>query len=318
MIKVTAGIDIGGIDSDIGIVSEDGKLLNKHTVITTDYPHAIDFVRACFQVIKENSVSYELVAIGVAAPNGNHYKGTIDNPVNLSWKGIIPFVEIMQSFISVPVALTNDAKAAAVGEKLFGGAIGMSNFILVTLGTGLGCGIYTHDHLLTGHLGLACEMGHMIIEDSGRPCNTGRKGCLEAYASVTGIRRTVFSMLSNFPDHSSLRKISFDQLTGADITAAARAGDVIALKAFDFTGNILGRELANVASIFDPQAIFLGGGLAKAGELIMTPTRNSFEKNVFPAFQGKVPISESRLLAENGGIIGASALAWDKYKAIKL
>jgi glucokinase len=314
MQEVTVGIDIGGIDSEIGIASADGHLYKKAAILTPDYPDVKNFISECFKVITNISQGYKVNGIGVAAPNGNPYKGTIENAVNLAWKGIIPFVEIMKTHTDVPVVLTNDAKAAAVGEKLYGGAKNMDNFILVTLGTGLGSGIYTHGHLLTGYLGLAGEMGHMIIEDDGRMCNTRRQGCLEAYASVTGIRRTVFSMLSQSVEDSPLRKFSFEELDGYQITVAAQGGDPVALEAFEFTGRILGRALANVASLFDPEAIFIGGGLARAGDFILKPTRKYFDQNVFPAFEGKVKLLISDLMKENGGIMGACALAWDRYK----
>ncbi|HYC86134.1 MAG TPA: ROK family protein, partial [Chryseosolibacter sp.] len=272
MKQVTAGIDIGGIDSEIGIAGQDGKLYKKARIITKDFPDVRDFIARCHSVIGELARDFDLGAIGVAAPNGNPYHGTIENAVNLTWKGVIPFVEIMSSYTSLPVVLTNDAKAAAVGEKLFGGAREMDNFILVTLGTGLGSGIYTHGHLLTGHLGLAGELGHTIIEDNGRMCNTNRQGCLEAYASVTGIRRTVLSLLSRSVTKSSLRNLSFDDLDGQRIFLAAREKDPVAMEAFEYTGKILGRGLANAASLLDPEAIFLAGGLAHAGDLILKPT----------------------------------------------
>ena len=238
-------------------------------------------------------------------------KGTIENPVNLSWKGIIPFSEIMRTY--VPVALTNDAKAA-VGEKLFGGARKMENFILITLGAGLGSGIYTHGHLLTGNLGLAGEMGHMIVENNGRMCNTKRKGCLESYASVTGIKRTIFSLLAESVHESSLRNFSFKDLDGEQISIAARNGDPIAPEAFEFTARILGKALANVISLFDPEAIFVAGGLARAGDLILKPTQKYIDENVFSAFEGKVRLLISELLDTNRGMMGACALAWEQYK----
>jgi glucokinase len=314
MNEVTAGIDIGGIDTEIGISNEDGKLYKKKTVITGEFPDIRDFIRECFTIITKLSQGFLLKGIGIAAPNGNPYHGTIENAVNLSWKGIIPVVDMMKAHTNLPVVLTNDAKAAAVGEKIFGGARTMDNFILITLGTGLGCGIYSHGHLLTGHIGIAGEMGHTIIEDDGRICNTGRQGCLEAYASVTGIRRTVFSMLSSSVTTSSLRQFSFDELDGHQIFLAAQQADPIALEAFEFTGKILGRALANAASLFDPEAIFIAGGLAHAGDLLLRPTQKSFDENVFPSFQGKIKLLISRLVTANGGILGACALAWDQYR----
>lgn len=317
MKDVTAGIDIGGIDTEIGLIGDTGECFKKATIITKDFPDVRNFIKECAGIIsslsKENDVS--LKAIGIAAPNGNPNKGTIENAVNLSWKGIIPFAELMKKEIDVPVVLTNDAKAAAVGEKLFGGAKKMENFILITLGAGLGSGIYTHGHLLTGNIGLAGEMGHMIVEDSGRMCNTKRKGCLEAYASVTGIRRTVFSLLAASVHPSTLRDFSFKDLNGEQISAAAREGDPIALEAFDFTARVLGRALANVISLFDPEAIFVGGGLARAGDLLLKPTQKYIDENVFPAFEGKVKLLRSELLDVNGGMVGASALAWEVFKS---
>lgn len=317
MKEVTAGIDIGGIDTEIGLVDEQGKCFKKARIITTDYPDVNKFIRECFEVItviSKGEEGFKLNAIGIAAPNGNPYKGTIEHPVNLTWKGIIPFVDMMKAYTDMPVALTNDAKAAAVGEKLFGGARNMKNFILITLGMGLGSGIYTHGHLLTGHLGLAGEMGHMIVEDDGRMCNTKRKGCLESYASVTGIKRTIFSLLATSLEESSLRKLSFEELDGEQISKAAKHGDPVALEAFEYTGKILGKALANATSLFDPEAIFIAGGLAHAGDLLLKPTQKYLDANVFPAFEGKVKLVISELLNENGGIMGACALAWEKYR----
>jgi glucokinase len=316
MSDVTAGIDIGGIDSEIGLVSESGECYKKITIVTKDFLKAEEFIGKCTELINKLSTENSLTikAIGVAAPNGNPYKGTIEHAVNLTWKGIIPFTQMMQKHIDVPVVLTNDAKAAAVGEKLFGGAKKMENFIVVTLGAGLGSGIYTHGHLLTGNVGLAGEMGHMIVTEDGRMCNTKRKGCLESYASVTGIKRTIFSLLADSVHDSPLRNISFEKLDGKMISEAAHEGDPIALEAFDFTARVLGKALANVISLFDPEAIFITGGLAHAGELLLKPTRKYIDQNVFPAFEGKVKLLVSAMLDTNGGMMGASALAWQKYR----
>ena len=317
MKDVTAGIDIGGIDTEIGLVNEAGEFFRKATVITTDYPDVADFIKECSNVIlslgREGNLNVK--AIGIAAPNGNPNKGTIENAVNLSWKGVIPFTKMMRERIDVPIRLTNDAKAAAIGEKLFGGAKKMENFVLITLGAGLGSGIYTHGHLLTGNSGLAGEMGHMIVEDNGRMCNTKRKGCLESYASVTGIRRTVFSLLAETVHESPLRDFSFKDLDGQQISIAARNGDPVALEAFEFTARILGKALANVISLFDPEAIFVGGGLAHAGDLLLKPTQKYIDQNVFPAFEGKVKLLISELLDTNGGMMGACALAWEAYNS---
>ena len=319
MNEVTAGIDIGGIDTEIGLFGETGECFKKARIITGDFPDVEKFINECSSIILALSKegNFNLNAIGVAAPNGNPNKGTIENAVNLSWKGIIPFAELLHRHIHLPVALTNDAKAAAVGERLFGGARNMQNFILITLGAGLGSGIYVHGHLLTGNLGLAGEMGHMIVENNGRMCNTKRKGCLESYASVTGIKRTVFALLSETVHESPLRNFSFKDLTGEEISKAAGNGDPIALEAFEFTARILGKALANVISLFDPEAVFVGGGLARAGDLLLEPTQKYINRNVFPAFEGKVKLLVSELLDTNGGMMGACALAWEKYKMEK-
>jgi glucokinase len=319
MKKVTAGIDIGGIDSEIGLVGAQGECYKKARIITGDFPDAEKFIAECVDKIKTLSEEADatVTAIGIAAPNGNHYKGTIENAVNLKWKGIIPFTRIMREHMDVPIALTNDANAAAVGEKMFGGAKAMKDFVVITLGAGLGSGIYTDGKLLVGHLGLAGEMGHMIVEDNGRICNTKRRGCLESYASVTGIRRTVFSLLGSSNEESSLRNFSFKDLTGEHISDAAKSGDLIAIEAFEFTGRILGKALANVISLFDCEAIFVAGGLARAGDLLLKPTRKYMDENVFPAFEGKVKVLISELLDTNGGMMGACALAWEKFQAEK-
>jgi glucokinase len=319
MNEVTAGIDIGGIDTEIGLVSESGECYKKSTIITSDFPVVDEFIKECSDTITSLSRegSFKMIAAGIAAPNGNPNKGTIENAVNLSWRGIIPFAELLHNHLHVPVVLTNDAKAAAVGEKLFGGAKEMDNFIVITLGAGLGSGIYTHGHLLTGSLGLAGEMGHMIVESNGRMCNTGRKGCLESYASVTGIKRTIFSLLADSAHDSPLRNFSFKELNGEQISIAAHDGDPVAVAAFEFTGRMLGRALANVISLFDPEAIFMAGGLAHAGDLLVKPTQKYIDQHVFPAFEGKVRLLISDLLNTNGGMIGASALAWQSYKETK-
>lgn len=314
--EVTAGIDIGGIDTEIGLVSASGECFKKTTIITSSFSDARDFLRECLHAIRRLGYEdgFHVNAIGIAAPNGNHYTGAIENAVNLRWKGVIPVVEMMKQMSDLPIAFTNDANAAAVGEKRFGGAKDMDDFVVVTLGAGLGSGIYINGQLLTGHMGLAGEMGHMIMEEDGRMCNTGRTGCLEAYASVTGIRRTVIALLASSVEETPLRHLSLNELRGEQITNAARAGDPIAVKAFEYTGKVLGRALANVVSLLDPEAIFIGGGLARAGDLLFEPVRQHLERNVFPPFAGRVKLLPSMLLDDgSGGVLGAGALAWEKF-----
>ena len=312
MKEVTAGIDIGGTDSEIGLVGKNGECYKKTIIITPNFPDVRDFIRECAKEIKAMCAGeFQLKAIGIAAPNGNHYNGTIEQAVNLRWKGIIPFVDIMKEHFTAPIRLTNDANAAAIGEKKFGAAKALNDFVLVTLGTGLGSGIYTNGQLLVGARGLAGEMGHMIMEEDGRMCNSGRKGCLEAYASVTGMRRTVTNLLASSNEGSTLRDIPFSKLTGKDIHEAAKKNDPIALEAYEITGKVLGRAMANVVAILDTEAIILAGGLAWSGDLILKPAERHMNDVVLPVFKDKVKVLISELLQENAGVLGAGALAWE-------
>ncbi|MDQ3190852.1 MAG: ROK family protein [Bacteroidota bacterium] len=313
-ITVVAGIDIGGLTTEIGLVSKEGKCYNRKTIITKEFIDVNDFIKECLIVIDklkdDCNENLNVKAIGIGAPNANFYKGTIEHAVNLTWKGIIPFVKIFNQYTSLPVALTNDANAAAIGEKTFGGAKGMENFLSITLGTGLGSGIYTNGKLLHGHKGFAGEMGQVIIKDDGRICGSGKRGCLEAYVSVLGIRRTIYYLLADLIQESEFRDIPFNQLTGEQITKAAKNGDEIALKAFEFTAEILGKKLADIIYILDPEAIFIGGGLAKAGEILLSPVKNAMEENLLPVFKNKVILKTSDLIDQNSAILGASALGW--------
>ena len=312
MKEVTAGIDIGGTDSEIGLVGKNGECYKKTIIITPNFPDVRDFIKECVKEIKAMcGDEYQLKAIGIAAPNGNHYKGTIDQAVNLTWKGIIPFVDIMKEHFTAPIRLTNDANAAAIGEKKFGAAKKLSDFVLVTLGTGLGSGIYVNGQLLVGFRGLAGEMGHMIMEEEGRMCNSGRKGCLEAYASVTGLRRTVMNLLASSNEKTELKDIPFSQLTGKQIFEAAKKGDLVALEAYEITGKMLGRAMANVVAILDTEAIILAGGLAWSGDLILQPAEKHMNAVVLPVFKNKVKVLISDLLHENAGVLGAGALVWE-------
>lgn len=314
-IAVVAGIDIGGLTTEIGLVDKTGNCYKQQTIITKEFTDVNDFVKQCIKVINqlkdEANEDLDIKAIGIGAPNANYYRGTIEYPVNLTWKGIIPFVEIFRKFVNLPVVLTNDANAAAIGEKLFGGAKKMENFLSITLGTGLGSGIYTNGKLLHGHQGFAGEMGQVIIKGNGRMCGSGIRGCLEAYASVEGIRRTIFYMLADSNEESEFRNISFNQLSGEQITKAANNGDTIAKEAFEFTAVILGKKLADMVSILDPEAIFIGGGLAKAGDILLSPAKKAMEDNLLPVFKNKTKVKTSELLEKNAAILGASALAWE-------
>ena len=248
-----------------------------------------------------------LEGIGAAAPAANYFHGTIESPSNFEW-GRVEFVRILQERYRVPIAITNDAKAAALGEMVFGEARGMQDFIVITLGTGLGSGIVVNGELIYGHDGLAGELGHTIVEPRDRQCNCGRRGCLETYASSPGICRTVFELLAHRLDDSELRGIAFNDLTAEKIYQAATRNDVLALAAFEYTGEILGRALADATACFSPEAIILFGGLAKAGAFLFEPTRRHFEENLLDIYKGKVKIVPSHAAVCNTAVLGACVL----------
>jgi glucokinase len=251
--------------------------------------------------------------IGIGAPNGNIYTGTIEYAPNLPWKGIIPFAKMVQDKFKIPVKLTNDANAAAVGEMMYGAAKGMRDFIMITLGTGVGSGIVANGQLMYGHDGFAGELGHTIVIPDGRMHQgTGKRGSLESYASATGVRLTALEMLENSTDDSLLRAADKETLDSKVVYDAAIKGDKLALDIFEFTGKILGLALANAVMFSSPEAIILFGGLTKSGDLILKPTRKHMEENLIQVFQNKVKILVSHLKESDAAILGASALAWDK------
>lgn len=314
MIEVTAGIDIGGTNSVVGLVSRKGKVLMQATVSTVKYSKAKEFVKALDNKIRElfqnMTGEYILKGIGVGAPNTNYYKGTIENAPNLPWKGIIPFRDLFLEHRNIPFALTNDANAAAVGEMIYGGAGKMKNFIVLTLGTGLGSGIIVNGEVVYGHSGFAGEMGHMIMEPGGRECGCGRQGCLETYVSATGICSTVLELLALRKGKSSLRKYKFEEISSKIIATAAADGDPIALEAFDKTAYTLSIAIVNALAFSSPEAIFLFGGLSRAGDLLMQPLKKWVDKHVQIFFRDTFSILFSSLEESNAAVLGASALAW--------
>ncbi|RMG23868.1 MAG: ROK family protein, partial [Bacteroidetes bacterium] len=265
MKAVVIGIDIGGTSTKFGIVDQHGNILAEGAMPTDTHEKVEDYLKdlhqhlqAMFQLIDEE---IELKGIGIGAPNGNYYTGTIEQPPNLRWKGVTPFISLLSQYYPVPMALTNDANAAALGEMLFGGAKGMKDFIMITLGTGLGGGVVVNGQLVYGHDGFAGELGHTLVNVNGRYCGCGRRGCLETYASATGIKRTVYKLLADHNIDSELRAFAYNELTAKMITQAAIRGDKIAIEAFEYTGRILGMKLADMVVINSPEAIFLFGGL---------------------------------------------------------
>lgn len=316
--KLAIGIDIGGTNTQFGFISEAGDCIIKNSISTVAYPDLDKYLDALYLAIKEtqNQIEeeIEIVGIGIGAPNGNFYTGSIEYAPNLKWKGIINLAELVKSHFKIPVFLTNDANAAAIGEMVYGAAKDMKDFMVITLGTGLGSGIVVNGEVVYGHDGFAGELGHVIVVEDGRQCGCGRKGCLETYASATGIKRTVIRMLGSKQEESELRNFTYNMLSGKIIEQAANHGDKIALEAFEYTGKKLGMALANAIAISSPEAIFLFGGLANSKELIFKPTHYHMEKNLLQIFKNKVQLLPSGLNGANAAIMGASALVWKELK----
>ena len=311
------GIDIGGQTSKIGVVDARGTVLAQ-TVIRTDNHtevelYVAELAAAVKKVIKEAGVEGAVRGIGVGAPNGNYYNGTIENAVNLSWGGAktIPFSKLLSEAMGgLPVALTNDANAAAVGEMTYGAARGMKNFIMITLGTGVGSGIVINGEVVYGHDGFAGELGHVAaVRNNGRQCNCGKAGCLETYASATGVARTAREWLELTDEPSVLRNL--DTIASKDVYEAAKEGDKLALKIFEFTGKILGRSFADFVAFSAPEAIVLFGGLARAKEFLTEPIESAMNANLLPLWRNKVKLVYSQLKESDAAILGASALAWE-------
>ena len=312
--EVVLGIDIGGTYTKYGFVDKKGDCFLDSSVNTFGHPDVNSFLNSLFETIKNaiesSDINLKILGIGVGAPNGNYYSGTIEYAPNLRWKGVIPLADLIKKYFDIPVAVTNDANAAALGEMMYGGARNMKDFIVITLGTGLGSGIVVNGNVVYGHDGFAGELGHIVAMDNGRECGCGKRGCLETYASASGIKRTVFELLADHYTDSELRKVSFDELTAKMIFESAEKGDIIAREAFEITGRILGKNLANAIAFSSPEAIFLFGGLAAAGDYIFTPTREHMEKNLLKIFQNKVKLLPSGLQDKNAAVLGAAGLIW--------
>lgn len=310
------GIDIGGTGTKFGIVDRDGNVLFTGEISTkkhTEVNSFIDELHEAVSIIIEKAGGIgRMKGIGVGAPNGNYYTGTIEYAPNLPWKGIIPLAKLIEDKFGLPVTLTNDANAAAIGEMMYGAAKGMKDFIMITLGTGVGSGIVANGKLIYGHDGFAGELGHTIVMPDGRlHPGTGKKGSLESYASATGVRYTAIEFLEKTDTPSSLRDIPKEELDSKKVYEAAIAGDELAKQVYEFTGRILGLALANAIMFSSPEAIVLFGGLTKAGDLILKPTREHMEANLIQVFQNKVKLLISHLKESDAAILGASALVWE-------
>jgi len=318
MKEVTIGIDIGGTNTVLGVVDKYGNILGENQVSTTDFPDVGDFVLALSNCINETIDGIKdvsLVSVGIGAPNGNYYHGTIEYAPNLVWDGVIPMCKMFENYYDFPVVLTNDANAAAMGEMIYGGAKSMKDFIIITLGTGLGSGIVVNAEVLYGSTGFAGEIGHTIVDPGGRDCGCGRQGCLENYSSATGICRTFSELLGKRRDKSDLRGINYENLSSKMITEAAKKGDKIAIEAFDVTARWLALSLVNSVAFSSPEAIFLFGGLANAGKFIFDPVQKHFDNNVQKIFKNTVKILPSEIKESNAAVLGASALAWNEIES---
>lgn len=315
MRQAAIGIDIGGTNTVMGLVDKDGKVIDQKSIPTDTQPDYKIYMDALCDAVKvliaDNDQDLEIMGIGLGAPNGNYYNGTIEFAPNLNFEGVVPVVDYIKSKFDYPhIVLTNDANAAAIGEMIYGGAKGMKDFIMITLGTGVGSGIVVNGEMVYGHDGFAGEIGHTIVDPNGRDCGCGRKGCLETYTSAPGIKRTVFELLSSMIEPSVLRSVSYDDLHAKMIDEEARKGDVIALEAFEYTGEVLGLKLADACAHTSPEAIFLFGGLAQAGELIFEPVKKYMEEHMLNIYKDKVKVLPSQLPPGEAAVLGSSALVW--------
>lgn len=314
MEDIVAGIDIGGTNTVIGLVTKNGEIITETSINTRGESTFDSFVKTLSSEVNriylEHSNDFKLQGIGIGAPNGSYNLGAIIDAPNLTWKGILPLCKEISRYTGVSSVVTNDANAAALGEQLFGVAKDMKNFVVITLGTGLGSGIVVDGKLVVGHDGFAGEFGHVIAKQEGRQCGCGKRGCLETYASATGLRRTAFKMLADSTQPSVLRNVTYESLTAKSITNAAKTGDPLARAAFEYTGLYLGMRLSDLVAILNPEAIIFFGGLANAGDLLFDPTRRHMEEHLFPIFRGKVQLLKSGLQDKNAAVLGAAALMW--------
>ncbi|RRQ47360.1 ROK family protein [Chryseobacterium sp. SC28] len=313
--QIAIGIDIGGTNTKFGLVNHRGEILAKGQIKTEEYKQVEDFIKALYVNIKplidKVGKNKTLDGIGVGAPNANYYKGTIELAPNLPWKGVIPFAELMVKKFGVPCKMTNDANAAAMGEMLFGAARGMKDFIMMTLGTGVGSGIVANGSLIYGHDGFAGELGHTVVKPGGRKhWSTGSEGSLEAYASATGIAITAKKFRAEFPD-SMLNQYPEENINSKTVHECALKGDPTAIEVFRYTGQKLGEALANFVMFSSPEAILLFGGVIKAGDFLLKPTKLHMERNLLPIFRSKVKLVFSELDEADAAILGASALVWE-------
>ena len=312
------GLDLGGTNSVFGIVDSRGDIKATTAIKTQGYGDNVEaYVDASIEALKiiidQVGGIDKIKAMGIGAPNGNYYNGTIEFAPNLEWgrNGVVPLAKLFSDKLGIPVALTNDANAAAIGEMTYGVARGMKNFIVITLGTGVGSGIVINGQLVYGCDGFAGELGHVIVKENGRQCGCGRKGCLETYCSATGVARSARGFLANSDEPSLLRELDPEKITSYDVAVAAGKGDKIANEIFEFTGKILGEACADFAAFSSPEAFIFFGGLTKAGDLIMNPIKKAYDETVLNIFKGKAKFLVSGLEGSSAAVLGASAVGWD-------
>lgn len=313
------GLDLGGTNSVFGIVDSRGDIRATTTIRTQGYATADEYVDAAcdaLRMITDQMGGMELIkAMGIGAPNANYYKGTLEMTPNISWAhdDVVPLADMFAARTGLQVAMTNDANAAAIGEMTYGVARGMKNFVMLTLGTGVGSGIVVNGQLVYGSDGFAGELGHMIIRrDNGRTCGCGRKGCLETYCSATGVARTAREFLAASDENSLLRDMDADSITSLDVSLAAAKGDALALRVYEFTGELLGEACADISVFSSPEAFVFFGGLTKAGDLLMEPIKRSYDKNVMPFFKkNTTQFLLSSLGGSSAAVLGASAIGWE-------
>lgn len=310
------GIDIGGTNTVFGIVDARGNVLASNSIKTAKHAKIEDYVEELYQeltrLIDANNATDKILGIGIGAPNANYFYGMIEGSVNLPWPTPIPLADLVSEKFGIPVTITNDANAAAIGEMTYGAARGLKDFIMITLGTGVGSGIVINGQLVYGHDGNAGELGHVVIKrNNGRLCGCGRTGCLEAYCSATGVARTAREFLEARTEPSLLRNLPIEEITSKDVYDAAVAGDQLAKDIFEFTGTLLGEAFADFITFSSPEAIILFGGLAKSGDLLMNPIKNSLDKNILKVFKGKTKILLSELKESDAAVLGASSLGWE-------
>jgi len=311
------GLDLGGTNSVFGIVDSRGEIKATTAIKTQGYGKVENYVDACVEALKviiEQVGGIEKIkAMGIGAPNGNYYNGTIEFAPNLEWahNGVVPLAKLFSDRLNIPVALTNDANAAAIGEMIYGVARGMKNFIMITLGTGVGSGIVVNGQMVYGSDGFAGELGHVIVRRDGRQCGCGRKGCLECYCSATGVARTARELLETTDQPSLLRELELSKITSLDVSIAAGKGDKLANEIYQFTGHMLGEACADFAAFSSPEAFIFFGGMTKAGDLIMNPIKEAYDENVLKIYKGKAKFLVSGLDGASAAVLGASAVGWE-------